>query len=922
MRTIFTTIILIAICAVHSVFAQAPQELNYQAVVRDASGNPIASTTVGVKLSILQGSSSGSPVCIEEFSPATNAYGLVTLEIGSVNNVDFEAIDWSAGPYFLKVEIDQAGGTSYTEVGTSQLLSVPYALHALTVGNFEGEIIIDNTGPAPNSEQVRFYSNGSEMSRLQSYTSDELNAMMVFSNISSGTLEEHMRLTSTGNLGIGTSSPGHTLDVRSNSSDQQIADNDVFISNMFGYHDNGLLVHTGFNDGIDIARFSSIGFGFVEVPRLVIKDNGFVGIGTVTPVTKLTIDNGTDVNSSSGGFLQLGASNDYNIGIDNNEIQGRNNGVSSYLSLQNEGGELNVHFQQALETRFVVRENGNVGIGASAPTGRLEVATGSTWSDETPLFEVKNSDGTPVFAVYNNGVRILVEDDPAKKGSKGGFAIGGFDRTKAGSTVEFMRITPDSIRFNINNSTSKGPKGGFAIGGFDRTKGLIGEDFMYITPTSSSSGQYNTFFGYQSGYNNLSGSRNYFSGYRAGYTNRYGDNNIFIGRESGYNHNPPSGTAAGDNNIFIGNSSGYSTSSGGTHATDNIFIGNYSGYQTRSNQNVMIGNEAGRYNTSGVQLVFLGNRAGNKSTGDYNVFIGDNTAINNTSGSSNTAVGAVSGTKLTTTSDNAFFGAFAGYGYGTGTLGSRNVFLGSGSGYAYNGSIGSDNVFIGYRAGYKSSKSGGSGNVFIGSNVGKSATGSNLLYIDNSDDLTPLIYGDFATDRININGEMWVYGDGVENYALVTNGGVHATRSLYVYKGAATNGSWQISSDIRYKNNIRPIEDALDIIESISGVRFDFNTVDFQDMEFSDKPQVGVIAQEIEKVLPELVTEDEDGYKAVAYDKLTSVLIQAVKEQQVQIQSQNNRIELLEKKSDEVEKLRGEIALLQQVVMQMAARQE
>lgn len=144
MKKIFT--FLAAFMLSVSLLAQAPQSFNYQAVVRDASGNVISSTMVGMKISILQGSVSGSAVCVEEFTPTTNSFGLVTLSIGSLNTTDFAAIDWSDGPYFVKVELDPAGGTSYTEMGTTQLLSVPFALHSQTVEN------TDDADPDPSNE--------------------------------------------------------------------------------------------------------------------------------------------------------------------------------------------------------------------------------------------------------------------------------------------------------------------------------------------------------------------------------------------------------------------------------------------------------------------------------------------------------------------------------------------------------------------------------------------------------------------------------------------------------------------------------------------------------------------------------------------------------------------------------------------------
>lgn len=115
-----------------SVFAQAPEKMSYQAVVRDGSNNLVASTAVGMQISILQGTASGSAVYVETQTPTTNANGLVSLEIGAGTVVSgiFASIDWANGPYFIKTETDPMGGTNYTITGTSQLLSVPYALHA------------------------------------------------------------------------------------------------------------------------------------------------------------------------------------------------------------------------------------------------------------------------------------------------------------------------------------------------------------------------------------------------------------------------------------------------------------------------------------------------------------------------------------------------------------------------------------------------------------------------------------------------------------------------------------------------------------------------------------------------------------------------------------------------------------------------
>ncbi|HLV43282.1 MAG TPA: hypothetical protein VKY37_13455 [Brumimicrobium sp.] len=134
MKRIFT--IAAALLMTASVWAQAPQKMSYQAVVRNATNDLVTSTTVGVKISILQGSSSGTEEYVETQTAMTNDNGLVSLKIGDGNVVsgDISTIDWANGPYYIKTETDPTGGTSYTISGTTELLSVPYALHAETTG--------------------------------------------------------------------------------------------------------------------------------------------------------------------------------------------------------------------------------------------------------------------------------------------------------------------------------------------------------------------------------------------------------------------------------------------------------------------------------------------------------------------------------------------------------------------------------------------------------------------------------------------------------------------------------------------------------------------------------------------------------------------------------------------------------------------
>jgi len=129
--TIFAALFLIV-----SLNAQSPEKMTYQAVVRNSSDQLVRDQNVGMQISILQGSEGGSSVYTETHTPSTNGNGLVTIEIGTGTTTDdFSAIDWANGPYFIKTEVDPAGGIAYSITGTSQLLSVPYALHATTADN-------------------------------------------------------------------------------------------------------------------------------------------------------------------------------------------------------------------------------------------------------------------------------------------------------------------------------------------------------------------------------------------------------------------------------------------------------------------------------------------------------------------------------------------------------------------------------------------------------------------------------------------------------------------------------------------------------------------------------------------------------------------------------------------------------------------
>jgi hypothetical protein len=316
------------------------------------------------------------------------------------------------------------------------------------------------------------------------------------------------------------------------------------------------------------------------------------------------------------------------------------------------------------------------------------------------------------------------------------------------------------------------------------------------------------------------------------------DRNHFCGDYAGYYN------TTGNWNTFCGDFAGYVNTTGSW----NTFCGNFAGrFNTTGNANSFFGFHAGLSNTTGYHNTFLGVHAGNfNTTGIRNTFVGYDAGYSNTTGGYNTFLGKTAGYSNTIGMDNTFLGMNAGC---YNTEGTANTFLGREAG-CYN-TTGNYNTFLGRNAGYRNTT--GSGNVFLGYNAGFYETGSDKLYIANgsaSGDV--LIYGDFSSGKVGINTTS-------PYYELDVNGTIC--------------GTFCSGSDIRLKKDVKPIEKALDQIARLRGVTFHW-----KDKKNDNGQQVGVIAQEVEKVFPQVVSTGGSGYKSVAYSNLVAPLIEAVKE--------------------------------------------
>lgn len=139
MKLAITTLFLF-VTVTFKVFAQAPEKMSYQAIIRAQDNSLVTNSNISLRVIVHQGSAAGTASYQETHSVTTNNNGLVSLEIGTGKIItgNFSAIAWDKGPYFIETQVDAKGGTNYNITGVTQLLSVPYALHAKTADRVIG----------------------------------------------------------------------------------------------------------------------------------------------------------------------------------------------------------------------------------------------------------------------------------------------------------------------------------------------------------------------------------------------------------------------------------------------------------------------------------------------------------------------------------------------------------------------------------------------------------------------------------------------------------------------------------------------------------------------------------------------------------------------------------------------------------------
>ncbi|MEJ5051035.1 collagen-like protein [Chryseobacterium culicis] len=386
--------------------SQAPEKMSYQAVMRNGSGQLLVNQGIAVRVSILQGSPAGAAVYSERLTGNTNANGLISLEIGTgtVLTGTFATIDWPAGSYYLKTETDPAGGTSYTIVGTSQLLSVPYAMYAKSAGGGGGSFVIPYTNTVNNASTLFSLTNDGDGTSLEgnnnTTTSNIAAVRGVVTNVAPGGFSSAVRgiNNGTGGLGVGVygSQAGSGWGVYGTT------------PNGLGVYGNatgnGFGVYANSNTGTGLNATSNNGIPasisiLNNTNNNVALNASSVGNGTVVNVT--TTGNGAGVRSSTGaGFGVHGSTSSQssagivgdNTGAGEAVVGRTTSDIAGAVVGRNDGGGYGVR-------GFVATNTSGTGIGVYGQVG-LNNSTGRAGRFEN--FNQTNTTGN-TFEVETNG---------------------------------------------------------------------------------------------------------------------------------------------------------------------------------------------------------------------------------------------------------------------------------------------------------------------------------------------------------------------------------------------------------------------------------------------------------------------------------------------------------------------------------------
>ncbi|MGQ0542054.1 MAG: tail fiber domain-containing protein [Blastocatellia bacterium] len=504
-------------------------------------------------------------------------------------------------------------------------------------------------------------------------------------------------------------------------------------------------------------------------------------------------------------------------------------------------------------------------------------------------------------------------------------ADAGFSNT-SGQSNSFFGVSAGKLNSTVSGNSFFG-----AFSGAKNTTGGFNAFFGSSSGSENTTGSSNSFFGADAGKSNTTGTFNAFFGTGAGEQNTIGASNAFFGRLTGelnttgtdnsfYGSLAGNANTAGRDNSFVGRSAGGRNVDG----DNNSFLGRSAGFEnTTGNGNSFVGRDAGNTNSTGSNNTIIGydsdlgtNNLTNASAVGYKAFVETNDSL--VLGSVNGKNGATADTKVgigTTTPDASLDIERETFGPSLQltNYGSNSVIQGrSSSGTRANptATLSGDNLLT-------ISAFGRTDQVFaIGAKIEFTATQdwdlinnkrASINFFSNS------VVPPFSTVlrmKIDENGSV---GIGTDSPAekLDVAGDIRVgflsgtTGCIEDRDGTVIAGT--CSSDLRFKKNITSFGNILNNFTKLRPVNFFWRADEFPDKQFGKHESFGLIAQEAEEIFPELVATDEKGYKLVNYSKLPLLTIQAVKEQQAQIEEQRGRIE---QQAKQIEQLKSVICSL------------
>ena len=378
-----------------------------------------------------------------------------------------------------------------------------------------------------------------------------------------------------------------------------------------------------------------------------------------------------------------------------------------------------------------------------------------------------------------------------------------------------------------------------------------------------------------------------------------GGSNTAIGNLAGYGLSPPDGNG---NNTAIGAGSMYGSATFSNNiGTSNTAIGAQSLAGISSGaSNVALGSSALNGLTTGSSNVAVGpGSLSGATSSSYSIAMGYNANRNfdNIGSAYNIAIGYFSLNGYSTTqinntaTNNIALGTQSGYGSGTGNTGPENIMIGHSA--AYNISSGANNSLLGSNSGFGLTT--GSNNLFLGYYAGyyENTNGSQII-LDVMDRTSQSLQRSNAPIYIVANSTVASQTIHLAGVVTISNG--LTVSNIGTGSLTATAGVFS-TSDERFKKDVVSLNqngDILDRIRMVNGVYYHWRDKEFPSRQFATTRQIGVIAQNIERVFPEIVTTGADGYKAVAYDKLGAILLEGMKAQQSQLDNHEARIQKAE----------------------------